>query len=218
MRGLMQQHELLISTLLDYAERYHPRVSIVSRLLDGAVHRSDWGAVAFRARQLASALQRLGIKQGERVATLAWNHKRHLELFFGVTGSGLVLHTVNPRLFREQLRYIISHAENTTLFFDTSFTTLVEELAPHIPSVRHYVALCAQPEMPVADLPRLLCYEDLLAAESDEYLWPRFDENSASSLCYTSGTTGNPKGVLYSHRSTAHLRADGCGHHGDLRP
>jgi acyl-CoA synthetase (AMP-forming)/AMP-acid ligase II len=202
MRGLMQHHELLISTFLDYAERYHPQVEIVSRLLDGAIHRTDWGRTAGRARRLAQALDRLGISPGERVASLAWNHHRHLELFFGVTGSGVVLHTVNPRLFPEQLCYIIAHAENKAVFFDISFAALVEQLAPHLPGVKAYVALCSQPEMPVVDLPNLLCYEDLLAAENDDFAWPRFDENSASSLCYTSGTTGNPKGVLYSHRST----------------
>ena len=202
MLGLMQQRELLISSFLDYAEAYHPRVEVVSRLRDGTLHRIGWGGIADRARRLAQALQRLGIRRGARVATLAWNTHRHLELFFGVTGSGIVLHTVNPRLFPEQLRYIIDHAENGVVFFDVEFAGLVADLAPHLPTVHTYVALGVRDELPDLALPNLLAYEDLLAAEDGDFAWPMFDENSASSLCYTSGTTGNPKGVLYSHRST----------------
>jgi fatty-acyl-CoA synthase len=202
MLGLMQQRPLLISSLLDYAERYRPTGAVVSRMLDGSLDHSDWGRVAGRAKQLARGLRRLGIATGERVATLAWNHHRHLELFFGVSGSGVVLHTVNPRLFPDQLRYIIGHAENTALFFDPVFAELVHQLAPDLPTIRHYVALCRRDEMPACALPNLLCYEDLLAAEAPDFEWPQFDENTASSLCYTSGTTGNPKGVLYSHRSS----------------
>ena len=202
MFGLMQQRPLLISSLLDYAERYRPDGEIVSRMLDGSIHRGSWGAVAKRSKQAAQALGRLGIAPGDRVATLAWNHHRHLELFFGVSGTGSVLHTVNPRLFPEQLRYIMGHAEDRAVFFDLTFTALVEQLAPDLPSVTTYVALCTRSEMPDAKLPGLLCYEDLLAAESGDFEWPSFDENTASSLCYTSGTTGNPKGVLYSHRSS----------------
>ncbi len=201
MLGLMQQRPLLLSSLIEYAARYHGTTEIVSRLPDGAIHRSDYARVASRARRLAQALRRLGVAYGQPVATLAWNGFRHLELYFGVTGAGSVLHTVNPRLFPEQIHYIIEHAGDEYVFFDLSFTALLEELAPKLDKVRGFIALCDRSEMPQAKLPNLLCYEDLLAAEPGEYVWPEFDENTASTLCYTSGTTGNPKGVLYSHRS-----------------
>jgi acyl-CoA synthetase (AMP-forming)/AMP-acid ligase II len=201
MLGLMQQRPLLISSLLDYAERYHAGTEIVSRSVEGPIRRSSWGSIAARARRVANALRRLGVGRGERIATLAWNHNRHLEIYFGVTCSGAILHTVNPRLFPEQVRFIIGDAGASYVFFDLSFAALVVQLAPHLPGVRGYVALCARDALPALDLPDLLCYEELLAAESDDYVWPRFDENTASALCYTSGTTGNPKGVLQSHRS-----------------
>jgi len=201
MLGLVQQRPLLISDLLGYAERYHAATDIVSRLVEGPIHRSNWGTIASRAKRLANALARLGITEGERVATLAWNHHRHLEIYFGVTGSGIVLHTVNPRLFPEQLRFIIGDGEASWVFFDLTFTSLVEQLAPSLANVKGYVALCERDAMPSVKLPNLLCYEDLLAAETDAFDWPRFDENTASTLCYTSGTTGNPKGVLQSHRA-----------------
>ena len=201
MLGLMQQRPLLISGLIDYAARYHAGREIVSRLADGSIHRSNWGEIAARARKLARALGRLGVAAGDRVATLAWNSFRHLELYYGTTGVGIVLHTVNPRLFNEQLIYILDHAEDKVVFFDLSFLSLVEALAPHLKQVRAWVALCGAAEMPESALPNLLCYEDIVGGESDDLVWPVLDENTASSLCYTSGTTGNPKGVLYSHRS-----------------
>src|ERR1700733_3586557 len=201
MLGLMQQRPLLISSLLDYAERYHTGTEIVSRSVEGPIHRSNWGEVATRARQIANALHRQGVVQGERIATLAWNHNRHLEIYFGVTCSGALLHTVNPRLFPEQVRFIVDDAEASYVFFDVAFAELVKQLAPQLPSVRGYVALCTHDALPSIDVPNLLCYEDLLAAETADYAWPEFDENTASALCYTSGTTGNPKGVLQSHRS-----------------
>jgi acyl-CoA synthetase (AMP-forming)/AMP-acid ligase II len=197
----MQQRPVLISSLLDYAERNHTGTEIVSRSVEGPIHRSNWGEVATRARQIANALHRQGVVQGERIATLAWNHNRHLEIYFGVTCSGAVLHTVNPRLFPEQVRFIVDDAEASYVFFDVAFAELVKQLAPQLPSVRGYVALCTHDALPSIDVPNLLCYEDLLAAETADYAWPRFDENTASALCYTSGTTGNPKGVLQSHRS-----------------
>ncbi len=202
MLGLMQQRPLLISSLLNYAELYHPRVEIVSRSVEGPIRRCDWGTIAARSRRVANVMRRLGVGPGDRVASLAWNHDRHLELFYGVSGTGSILHTVNPRLFPEQVRYILNHAEDGYVFFDTTFTPLVEQLAPELPHVRGYIALTGPDDVPAANLPNLMSYEALLAGESDDYDWPRFDENTASTLCYTSGTTGDPKGVLYSHRST----------------
>jgi acyl-CoA synthetase (AMP-forming)/AMP-acid ligase II len=202
MLGLMQQRPLLISGLVDYVAEYHAEREIISRDSEGVVHRSNWGQIAERAKRLANALATLGVVEGERVATLAWNGHRHLEIYYGVTCAGAVLHTVNPRLFPEQLQYIMNHAEDSYIFFDPVFAALVEQLAPHLPSVRGWVALCDRERMPTAKLANLLCYEDLLDDASPDYTWPSFDENTASTLCYTSGTTGNPKGVLYSHRST----------------
>jgi len=187
--------------LLDYAERYHAGTEIVSRSVEGPIRRSTWGRIASRARQVANALRRLGVAQSDRIATLAWNHDRHVEIYFGATCSGAVLHTVNHRLFPDQVRFILADAESSYVFFDVTFAPLVEQLAPQLPNVRGYVALCARDALPSISVPNLLAYEDLLGAESDDYAWPVFDENLASALCYTSGTTGNPKGVLQSHRS-----------------
>jgi len=198
----MQQRPLLISSLLSYAETYHPGTEIVSRTGEGAFHRYDYRGLAGRARQLANALTALGVKPGDRVATLAWNGHRHLELYFAVSGMGAVLHTINPRLFADQIEYIANHAEDSFVFFDLSFTALVAGMASRLPGVRGYVALADSSQMPAAAFGPLHCYEDLIAAADTAYDWPELDENTASSLCYTSGTTGNPKGVLYSHRST----------------
>ena len=202
MLGLMQDRPLLVSTLVDYAASCHGQREIVSRDPDGVIHRSNYATITARAKRLANALQTLGVGFGQPVATLAWNSYRHLELYYGVTASGRILHTVNPRLFPEQLQYIINHAEDGYVFFDPAFVSLVEQLAPHLPLVRGWVALCDAAAMPAVKVDRLLCYEDLIEAASAEYQWPSFDEHTASTLCYTSGTTGNPKGVLYSHRST----------------
>jgi acyl-CoA synthetase (AMP-forming)/AMP-acid ligase II len=202
MLGLMQQRPLLLSGLIDHAAAYHGSREIVSHMVDGSTHRSNWATVRSRAMRVAHALQALGVRAGDRVATLAWNTHRHLEMYFGVSGMGAVLHTVNPRLFPEQVTYILNHAEDGYVFFDTSFAALVQAVAPNLPGVKGYVAMCTRAQMPDMQVPHLLCFEELLEAAAPEYRWPSFDENTASSLCYTSGTTGNPKGVLYSHRST----------------
>ena len=202
MFGLMQSRPLLISGLIDYASTWHGRREIVSRDSEGTIHRSTYAEVARRAKRVANALDALGASRGDRVATLAWNSWRHLEIYYGVTSSGRVLHTVNPRLFPEQIRYIMHHAEDAFVFFDPVFTPLIEELASRLPLVRRWVALCGGDQLPKTKLDGLLAYEDLLAKASPDYEWPLLDENTASTLCYTSGTTGNPKGVMYSHRST----------------
>ncbi|HZS85548.1 MAG TPA: 3-(methylthio)propionyl-CoA ligase [Stellaceae bacterium] len=202
MRGMMMDRPLLVSGLIEYAARYHGDTEIVSRTIEGGIHRATYAGLEARAKRLAKALARLGIGSGDRVATLAWNGYRHLELYFGVSGMGAVCHTVNPRLFHDQLRYIVNHAEDAALFFDLTFLPLVEALAPDFRSVRHFVVMTDRAHMPAANVPNLLCYEELIAGEDADYVWPLLDENTASSLCYTSGTTGNPKGSLYSHRST----------------
>ncbi|WP_264014786.1 long-chain-fatty-acid--CoA ligase [[Mycobacterium] manitobense] len=202
MYGLMQEHPLLISSLIEHAATFHPDTEIVSRLPGGGTHRTDWRGVRADACRVANALAELGVGSGDRVGTLAWNTHRHLALYFGVSGSGAVLHTVNPRLFPEQIEYIVDHAQDRVLLFDVDFAPLVEKLAPRMGSVTTYVALCSGDQLPAVDVPNLLAFDDLLARQPDEFTWPEFDERTASSLCYTSGTTGNPKGVLYSHRST----------------
>ncbi|MFT0141495.1 long-chain-fatty-acid--CoA ligase [Alcanivoracaceae bacterium MT1] len=202
MQGLMQDKPLLISSLIEHAATFHPEQEIVSRSIEGPIHRTNYREIAHRAKQVANVLNELGVEFGDRIGTLAWNTWRHMELYFGVSGSGAVLHTVNPRLFPEQVEYILNHAEDKVLFFDISFAPLVEKLVPQLNSIEHFVALTDRAHMPEVDIPGLLCYEDLVEAASAEYVWPEFDERTASSLCYTSGTTGNPKGVLYSHRST----------------
>jgi len=204
MLGQMMQLPLLISSLIVHAERHHGEREVVSRRVEGDIHRETYRELAARARQMAKALGALGVQSGDRVATLAWNGHRHMELYYAVSGSGAVLHTLNPRLHPDQIVYIADHAEDQVLCFDMTFWPLIQAVAGRTKTVRHWVAMTSREHMPAdaAKVPGLLCYEELLAAQDDRYEWPTFDENTASSLCYTSGTTGNPKGVLYSHRST----------------
>jgi len=202
MRGLMHDSPLLISALIRHADRVHGDRSIVSRSVEGPLHRTNYREVHRRAQQLARALEALGVRPSDRVATLAWNNHRHLEVYFAVSGMGAVCHTLNPRLFPEQLLYILQHAGDVLLLCDLTFLPLARQLAPRCPALRGVVALAAREQLPADTAPDVLPYEDLLAAQPAEYAWPVFDEHTASSLCYTSGTTGEPKGVLYSHRST----------------
>jgi fatty-acyl-CoA synthase len=202
MRGLIMDMPLLVSSLIAHADRSHGDTEIVSRTVEGPIHRYTYSQAHKRSKQLAQALARLGVKEGDRVGTLAWNGYRHFELYYGVSGMGAVVHTVNPRLFHEQLVYIVNHAEDAYVFFDLSFVPLAEKLAPECRAVKGWVAMTDRAHMPDAKLPNLLCYEELLAREDGDYDWPQFDEWTAAGLCYSSGTTGHPKGVLYANRST----------------
>ncbi|CAG9171597.1 3-(methylthio)propionyl-CoA ligase [Cupriavidus respiraculi] len=200
--GQMMGEPLLISSIIKHAARHYGTTEIVSRRTEGDLHRYTYRDCELRARKLAQALQTLGVQPGERIGTLAWNGYRHLEIYYAVSGSGAVCHTINPRLFPEQIAYIVNHADDRYVFFDLTFLPLVEGLAPHCPQVKGWVAMTDRAHMPAEPKVPLLCYEELVEAQDGNYEWPQLDENSASSLCYTSGTTGNPKGALYSHRST----------------
>lgn len=201
MNGLMMDVPLLVTSIMTHAERNHPRQEIVSLLANEGVHRYTYGDAFLRTKKLANALSNFGLEQGDRIATLAWNDYRHFELYYAISCSGYVCHTINPRLFPEQLVYIINHAEDQWLFIDPSFIPLLESVVNDV-SLKGVVVLCKSEHMPDTTLANVHCYEDLLADEAEQFSWPNLDENSASALCYTSGTTGNPKGVLYSHRST----------------
>ena len=200
--GQMMFQPLLISSIIEHAKKHHGSTEIVSKRTEGDIHRYTYADCELRARKVAQVLEKLGIQSGERIGTLAWNGYRHLELYYGISGAGMVCHTINPRLFEEQISYIVNHAEDQIIFFDITFLPLVEKIYPSCPTVKHWVCMIDKNKMPQSTMISLICYEDLLTAEDGDYEWPLFDENAASGLCYTSGTTGRPKGALYSHRST----------------
>lgn len=202
--GVMMNRPLLISSLIDYAAEVHPDQPIVSSTVEGGIHRYGYRAARARIAKLANALTAMGVKQGDRVATLAWNGYRHVELYYAISGIGAVCHTINPRLSVEQFNYIVNHADDKAIFFDLTFAPLIEKLHANWKGVKHFVAMTDGEHMPApsATMPGLACYETLLAGQSDQIAWPEFDENAGAALCYTSGTTGDPKGALYSHRST----------------
>jgi 3-(methylthio)propionyl---CoA ligase len=202
MRGLMSERPLLVSAIIKHAAIYHPDIEVVSRTVEGPIHRYTYAAAERRSKRLARALLRLGIRPGDRVGTLAWNTFRHFELYYGISGIGAVCHTINPRLFDDQIVYIVNHAADRLLFVDSSFAPLIERLAARLPADCGIVWLTEEGAEPETGLPRLACYGRLIAEEDEDFEWPEFDERTAAALCYTSGTTGKPKGALYSHRST----------------
>jgi len=201
MLGLMMETPLLVTEILHYATTAHGKTEVVSRNVDGSIHRYSYVDAKKRSLKLSAALVPLGVKFGDRVGSLAWNTHHHFELFYGVTGQGIVLHTVNPRLFEETLVKIISHAEDQWMFIDPATLSLAEALAPHLKTVKGWIYMDNGTELPKTSLQNVLSYEALLQAANDNHEWPSFDERTASIICYTSGTTGDPKGIVYTHRS-----------------
>ena len=210
MFGLMQDWPLLLHRIIDHAAIQHGTREVVSRSVEGPIHRTTYAAIRGRSLQLAKRLAREGIGAGDRVATLAWNSWRHLEAWYGITGIGAVYHTVNPRLFPEQIAWIVNHAEPRLLLVDLTFLPLLEQLADRLPALRRVVVLCAASDLPPTSLPNAIAYEDWLAEADEDFAWVALDERAAAGLCYTSGTTGEPRGVLYSHRSNVLHAMQAC--------
>ena len=198
----MMSQPLLISSLIEHAQNYHADTAIISKNTNGSMTQSNWGEIANNSKRFANVLKTFNLSASDRVATIAWNNHRHLEIWYGISGSGYICHTINPRLFPEQLTFIINDADDKVLIFDKTFLNLVLSIKATLPSVEHYICLDAYDEAIKTAFPEVQFYDDLIATQSNHFDWPMFEETRASSLCYTSGTTGNPKGVLYSHRST----------------
>ena len=208
--GLMMDRPLLISGIIEHAAAQFGDVEVVSRETHGPLFRYTYAQCAARSRKLANALKSLGLEAGSAVGSIAWNNHRHLEAYFAVSGSGMVMHTCNPRLAPQQLIYIINHAEDAALLFDSTFAPLIKGIAPYCPKVKHWICLSEAANMPAIDGVSTQCYEELIAPHSEQFDWPEFDERSGAALCYTSGTTGNPKGALYSHRAIVINAISGC--------
>ena len=208
--GLMMDRPLLISGIIEHAAAQFGDVEVVSRETHGPLFRYTYEQCAARSRKLANALKSLGLEAGSAVGSIAWNNHRHLEAYFAVSGSGMVMHTCNPRLAPQQLIYIINHAEDAALLFDSTFAPLIKGIAPYCPKVKHWICLSDAANLPVVEGVSTVCYEDLIAPHSEQFEWPEFDERSGAALCYTSGTTGNPKGALYSHRAIVINAISGC--------
>lgn len=201
MFGLMQQEPLLVSSLIEHADQFHKTREIVTRTVEGPIHRYSYMAASSRSKKLAKALLHMGVEPGDRVGTLAWNTHRHVEAWYAISGIGAITHTINPRLFADQIAYIVNHAENEFLFVDLSFVSLLEGLQDRLKTVKGFIVMTDSDHMPQTSLRGAVCYEELIANFDDDYQWPKLDERTAAAMCYTSGTTGNPKGVLYSNRS-----------------